>query len=56
MTPRMIAAAHRLDLDVHVWTIDAPSDMRRLLMWGADGIMSDRPDLLAQVLAERATD
>ncbi|HEX6820083.1 MAG TPA: glycerophosphodiester phosphodiesterase [Ktedonobacterales bacterium] len=56
VTPRMIAAAHRLDLDVHVWTIDAPSDMRRLLMWGADGIMSDRPDLLAQVLAERATD
>jgi glycerophosphoryl diester phosphodiesterase len=53
VTPGMIAAAHRLDLDVHVWTIDAPSDMRRLLMWGVDGVMSDRPDLLAQALAER---
>ncbi|MGH2486690.1 MAG: glycerophosphodiester phosphodiesterase [Ktedonobacterales bacterium] len=54
VTPGMIAAAHRLDLDVHVWTVDNSSDMRRLLMWDADGIMSDRPDLLAQVLAERA--
>lgn len=53
VTPGMIAAAHRLALDVHVWTIDSPSDMRRLLMWGADGVMSDRPDLLAQVLSER---
>ena len=53
VTSRMIAASHRLDLDVHVWTIDTSSDMRRLLMWGADGVMSDRPDLLAQVLAER---
>lgn len=54
VTPGMIAAAHRLDLDVHVWTIDTSSDMRRLLMWGADGIMSDRPDLLAEALAERS--
>lgn len=53
VTPRMIAAAHRLDRDVHMWTIDQPSDMCRLLKWGVDGVMSDRPDLLAQVLAER---
>ena len=55
VTPGMIAAAHRLDLDVHLWTIDRASDMRRLLIWGVDGVMSDRPDLLAQVLAEYAT-
>ena len=54
VTPGMIAAAHRLNLDVHVWTVDKPADMRRLLSWGADGIMSDRPDLLAQALTERA--
>lgn len=54
VTPRIIAAAHRLNLDVHVWTVDRSADMRRLLMWGVDGVMSDRPDLLAQALAERS--
>jgi glycerophosphoryl diester phosphodiesterase len=53
VSPKMLAAAHRLGLDVHVWTVDDSSDMRRLLDWGVDGVMSDRPDLLAAVLAER---
>jgi glycerophosphoryl diester phosphodiesterase len=53
VSPKMVAAAHRLGLDVHVWTVDDSSDMRRLLDWGVDGIMTDRPDLLAAVLAER---
>ncbi len=53
VSPGMIGAAHRLGLDVHIWTVDEPQDMRRLLDWGVDGLMSDRPDLLATVLAER---
>ncbi len=53
VTPAIAAAAHRLALDVHIWTVDDPDDMRRLLDWGVDGLMSDRPDLLAAVLAER---
>ena len=54
VTRRLIAAAHSANIPVHVWTVDDPADMRRLLAWGADGIMTDRPDLLAEVLGEVA--
>lgn len=49
---RLLAAAHRRGLQVHVWTVDEAAEMRRLLALGVDGIMSDRPDLLLEVLAE----
>jgi glycerophosphoryl diester phosphodiesterase len=48
-----IRLAHELDLDVHVWTVDARPDMERLLDWGVDGVMSDRPDILAEVYRAR---
>ncbi|MGZ3665327.1 MAG: glycerophosphodiester phosphodiesterase family protein [Ktedonobacterales bacterium] len=51
VSPSMVAAAHRLGLEVHVWTVDEREAMERLLSWGVDGIMSDRPDVLAQVMA-----
>ncbi len=47
----MVEAAHRLGLEVHVWTVDERETMERLLGWGVDGIMSDRPDVLAEVMA-----
>lgn len=53
-TPRLVREAHRRNLPVHVWTVDDPDTMRLLLGWGVDGIQTDRPDLLAQVLAEEA--
>jgi glycerophosphoryl diester phosphodiesterase len=53
VTPDFISDAHANDLAVHVWTVNDASDMHRLLDWGADGIMTDRPTLLEQVLAER---
>jgi glycerophosphoryl diester phosphodiesterase len=37
---------------VNVWTVNEPDEMRRLVALGVDGIITDRPDLLAQVLAE----
>jgi glycerophosphoryl diester phosphodiesterase len=45
--------AHRANVPVHVWTVDDPDDIHRLLDWGVDGIQTDRPDVLARVLADR---
>ena len=53
VSPTFIRMAHRANVPVHVWTVDDPSDMHRLLDWGVDGIQTDRPDLLARVLVER---
>ncbi len=50
VTPHFVRAAHRLGLRVDVWTVDDEADMRRLLGWGVDGVMTDRPDVLARVL------
>lgn len=51
VSPAFVRAAHRLGLDVHVWTVDERSDMERLLALGVDGIMTDRPDVLAEALS-----
>jgi glycerophosphoryl diester phosphodiesterase len=53
VTPRFLQTAHDAGLEVHVWTIDDPAEMRRLLDLGVDGIMTDRPDVLRAVLVER---
>ncbi len=53
VTPRFVERAHRRGLAVHVWTIDEPAEMRRLLDLGVDGIMTDRPAVLREILAER---
>lgn len=53
VTPRFIAAAHRRGLQVHVWTVDDPADMTRLLDMGVDGLVTDRPEVLKDVLLAR---
>jgi glycerophosphoryl diester phosphodiesterase len=50
---KTVERAHRRGLHVHVWTIDEASEMRRLLDLGVDGIMTDRPQVLKEVLTER---
>ena len=52
-TPHFISNAHRLNQAVHYWTIDDPDEMRRLLEMGADGIITDRPDLAVEVFQNR---
>jgi glycerophosphoryl diester phosphodiesterase len=53
VTPAFIDAAHRREMQVHVWTIDEAHEMARLLDLGVDGIMTDRPKVLRDVLEQR---
>jgi glycerophosphoryl diester phosphodiesterase len=53
VTRAFVAHAHAHDLAVHVWTVNEPDEMARLLDLGVDGIMSDFPGRLAELVAKR---
>ena len=53
LTPALVREFHRHGVDVHVWTVNDPDDMQRLLDWGVDGLVTDRPDLLSDILTAR---
>ncbi|KQS54836.1 glycerophosphodiester phosphodiesterase [Geodermatophilus sp. Leaf369] len=50
---RFIAAAHERSLQVHVWTVDDAQEADRMLDMGVDGVMTDRPAMLREVLDAR---
>jgi glycerophosphoryl diester phosphodiesterase len=54
ITPELVVEAHRRGMQVHVWTIDDPAEMGELLDLGVDGIMTDRPAVLKEVLQARS--
>ncbi|TQJ32242.1 glycerophosphodiester phosphodiesterase family protein [Microbacterium sp. SLBN-146] len=51
LTPRLVRAAHRHGVEVHVWTVNAPDDVRRLVESGVDGIVTDHADIALETLA-----
>lgn len=53
VTPGFLDFAHRHGIAVHVWTVNDTAEMTELLDLGVDGIITDRADLLAELLAGR---
>ena len=52
MTERFIREAHAKNIAVEPWTVNDPELMRLYIEWGVDGIITDRPDLMLEVLDE----
>jgi glycerophosphoryl diester phosphodiesterase len=52
VSPRFVRYAHEAGCAVKIWTVDEEADMRRLLSWGVDAIISDRPDVAVRVVRE----
>jgi glycerophosphoryl diester phosphodiesterase len=50
VSPQFVGDAHRYGLAVQVWTVDTVEDARRLLGWGVDALISDRPDLIVPMV------
>jgi len=50
MTAQFVRAAHERNLKVEPWTINDPEQMKRYIYWGVDGIITDRPDLMLEIL------
>jgi glycerophosphoryl diester phosphodiesterase len=53
VTPRFVRAAHARAIAVQVWTVDDPAQMTALLDMGVDGLMTDHPTRLRDVLRQR---
>lgn len=53
VTPRLVRAAHAAGVAVQVWTVNDAPEMSRLLDMGVDGLMTDRPSLLRDMLRTR---
>jgi glycerophosphoryl diester phosphodiesterase len=51
VSPRFVEYAHDAGLGVQVWTVDTPEAARRLLAWGADALITDRPDVIVPLVA-----
>ncbi len=53
VTEAFVQTAHRAGVAVHVWTVDEPDEMERMVDLGVDGIMTDRPSVLTEVLRSK---
>ena len=56
LSHRLLEAAHRAAVEVHVWKVNEQNEMRRLLDHGVDGLVTDRADVALAVAAGPARD
>lgn len=54
VSPQFVKVAKRAGLPVHVWVVDAPADVERLLAWGVTGFITDAPDVVMNAIGHRA--
>jgi len=54
VTPQLVEFAHAHDVQVHVWTINDPAEIERLLGLGVDAVMSDFPIRVVEAIARRS--
>jgi glycerophosphoryl diester phosphodiesterase len=52
MTRRFIREAHAKNIKVEPWTVNDPQLMKQYIEWGVDGIITDRPDLMLDILVK----
>lgn len=50
MTKRFVREAHAKNIRVEPWTVNDPDLMRQYVEWGVDGLITDRPDLMVEIL------
>ena len=53
VTRRFVAHAHRAGVEVKVWTVNTADEIRRLVSFGVDGVITDRPDVARSVIGPR---
>ena len=56
VSPRFVELAHKAGLGVQVWVVDREEDARRLVSWGVDALITDRPDVLVPLVRSAAGD
>jgi len=55
LTRDYVHRVHEAGMRVFTWTVDDPETMRRLISWGVDGIITNKPDVLREIAADTAT-
>jgi glycerophosphoryl diester phosphodiesterase len=53
VSPWFVECAHRAGLGVQVWTVDSEADARRLLDWGVNALITDRPDIIVPICSRQ---
>jgi glycerophosphoryl diester phosphodiesterase len=52
VTPGLVKAVHKKGLILHIWTVNDPQEMKQLIDYGVDGIITDYPDRLVEVISK----